>query len=146
VLYRIVAKTSTGCVFGSSALGAKGVTAEKVAKDAVKQLVTNIRKGGCVDEHLQDQLVIFCALARGMSRFRCGPITMHTQTAMQLAQQLTSATFTVTATKDRRTPEETSYIIECNGCGLMNANISRAAQRRRNEVEAGMCQDGLDPT
>ena len=33
-----------------------GVPAEKVAGQAVAELINNIDAGGCVDEHLQDQV------------------------------------------------------------------------------------------
>lgn len=35
------------------------------------------------------QLIIFMALAKGTSRIRTGPITLHTQTAIHIAEQLT---------------------------------------------------------
>jgi RNA 3'-terminal phosphate cyclase (ATP) len=35
-----------------------------------------------VDEHLQDQLVIFMAMAQGVSRVRIGPIEGHTEAAL----------------------------------------------------------------
>lgn len=35
------------------------------------------------------QLIIFMALAKGRSRIRTGPVTLHTQTAIHIAEQLT---------------------------------------------------------
>lgn len=35
------------------------------------------------------QLIIFMALAKGVSRVKSGPITLHTQTAIHFAEQLT---------------------------------------------------------
>ena len=35
------------------------------------------------------QLIIFMALANGVSRVKSGPITLHTQTAIHFAEQLT---------------------------------------------------------
>jgi RNA 3'-terminal phosphate cyclase (ATP) len=116
----IVAKTSTGCIIAGSALGSKGVTAEKVGKTAALQLLFNYYKGGCVDEFLQDQLIIFCALARGRSSFRCGPITDHTMTAIHFSSMLTGAAFEITTTEDRVHPHEKSHIICCSGIGFEN--------------------------
>jgi len=116
----IVAKTSTGCIIAGSALGSKGVTAEKVGKTAALQLLFNYHKGGCVDEFLQDQLIIFCALARGRSSFRCGPITDHTMTAIHFSSMLTGAAFEITTTEDRVHPHEKSHIICCSGIGFEN--------------------------
>ena len=35
------------------------------------------------------QLIIYMALAAGTSRIKTGPITLHTQTAMHIAQMMT---------------------------------------------------------
>jgi hypothetical protein len=40
-------------------------------------------------------MVIFMALAEGESRMLCGPLTLHTETAIHIAQRLTGATFQV---------------------------------------------------
>jgi RNA 3'-terminal phosphate cyclase (ATP) len=44
---------------------------------------------------MQDQLIVFMALARGTSRMLCGAPTLHTRTAIAVAQQLTGAEFHV---------------------------------------------------
>ncbi|KAM4720706.1 RNA 3'-terminal phosphate cyclase isoform 1-T2 [Rhinophrynus dorsalis] len=116
----IVAETSTGCIYAGSALGKRGVTADRVGMEAAEILLRNLRHGGCVDEYLQDQLIIFMALADGVSRLRTGPLTLHTQTAIHFAEQLTKAKFTVSKCEDS---ESESYIIECQGIGLKNRSI-----------------------
>jgi RNA 3'-terminal phosphate cyclase (ATP) len=70
----LVAHTSTGLRFGRDWLynrKTKGKHHDKisteVAQMVVDQLDIEIRKGGLVDEYLQDQLVIFQALAEGTS-------------------------------------------------------------------------------
>ena len=35
------------------------------------------------------QLIILMALAKGKSSIRCGPVTLHTETAIHVAKQLT---------------------------------------------------------
>ena len=60
VLY---AQTSTGCRFGGSALGERGVSAATVGKNAAVELLTTIKAGATVDSYLLDQLIIFMALA-----------------------------------------------------------------------------------
>uniref|UniRef100_A0A673AZ04 RNA 3'-terminal phosphate cyclase n=1 Tax=Sphaeramia orbicularis TaxID=375764 RepID=A0A673AZ04_9TELE len=90
----IIAESSTGCLFAGSALGKKGVYADKVGIEAAEMLLRNIRHNGCVDEFLQDQLIIFMALANGTSRIRTGAVTLHTQTAIHVAEQLTQVRLT----------------------------------------------------
>nr|XP_035925429.1 RNA 3'-terminal phosphate cyclase isoform X4 [Halichoerus grypus]XP_035925430.1 RNA 3'-terminal phosphate cyclase isoform X4 [Halichoerus grypus] len=88
----IIAETSTGCLFAGSSLGKRGVNADKVGIEAAEMLLANLRHGGAVDEYLQDQLIIFMALACGVSRIKTGPVTLHTQTAIHFAEQLAKVT------------------------------------------------------
>jgi len=116
----VMAESSTGCRIGGSALGKKGLAAEQVASKAVDDMIRNLDAGGCVDEHLQDQLVIFMALAKGTSRIRSGPITMHTKTAMHIAEKITKAKFNV---KEVDKGNGGGCIIECEGIGLVNEHM-----------------------
>ncbi|XP_061680104.1 RNA 3'-terminal phosphate cyclase isoform X2 [Syngnathoides biaculeatus] len=116
----IIAESRTGCLFAGSALGKKGVYADKIGTEAAEMLLRNIRHNGCVDEFLQDQLIVFMALAKGTSRIRTGAVTLHTQTAVHVAQQMTQAKFTITKCEDEL---GVTYIIECQGSGLSNPNL-----------------------
>ncbi|XP_029904620.1 RNA 3'-terminal phosphate cyclase [Myripristis murdjan] len=118
----IMAESSTGCLFAGSALGKKGVYADKVGIEAAEMLLRNIRNNGCVDEFLQDQLIIFMALAKGTSRIRTGAVTLHTQTAIHIAEQLTEAKFTISKSEDELSSSVT-YIIECHGSGASNTHL-----------------------
>jgi RNA 3'-terminal phosphate cyclase (ATP) len=44
---------------------------------------------------LQDQIIIFMALAEGQSIVRTGPLTLHTKTAIWVAEHLTDAKFEI---------------------------------------------------
>ena len=48
---------------------------------------------------MQDQLIVFMVLARGQSRMLCRTPSLHTRTAIAVAQQLTGAQFHVEACK-----------------------------------------------
>uniref|UniRef100_A0A8C1LLL6 RNA 3'-terminal phosphate cyclase n=1 Tax=Cyprinus carpio TaxID=7962 RepID=A0A8C1LLL6_CYPCA len=98
------------------------VYADKVGIEAAEMLLRNIRHNGCVDEFLQDQLIIFMALANGISRMRTGPITLHTQTAIHVAEQLTNAKFVIRKAEDEHANNDT-YIIECQGVGATNPSL-----------------------
>ncbi|KJE89346.1 RNA 3'-phosphate cyclase [Capsaspora owczarzaki ATCC 30864] len=122
----LVAHTSlNGCLIGASALGAAGQQPKALGKEAATSLIANLQHGGCVDEHLQDQLIIFMALAHGVSKIKTGPLTMHTETAIHFARQLTSALFTVTPVPaaEKEFPEETTFYIECVGSRHVNAGL-----------------------
>ncbi|TKC40980.1 RNA 3'-terminal phosphate cyclase isoform X1 [Monodon monoceros] len=119
----IIAETSTGCLFAGSSLGKRGVNADKVGIEAAEMLLANLRHGGAVDEYLQDQLIIFMALASGISRIKTGPVTLHTQTAIHFAEQLAKAKFTVKKSEDEEDTSKDTYIIECQGIGMTNPNL-----------------------
>lgn len=52
----LMAHTSNGFRLAGTALGKRGVQAEKVGEDAATMLLNNIQHEECVDEHLQDQV------------------------------------------------------------------------------------------
>jgi RNA 3'-terminal phosphate cyclase (ATP) len=70
----LVAHTSTGLRFGRDWLYDRKTKdkdpdqiSTEIAQKVVDELDTELRKGGLIDEYLQDQLVIFQALAAGKS-------------------------------------------------------------------------------
>ncbi|HZD10763.1 MAG TPA: RNA 3'-terminal phosphate cyclase [Candidatus Binatia bacterium] len=66
---------------GYGQLGRKGYPADKVAEDAVAELLTFIDNGfAAVDHHLADQLLIPMGLARGRSAFTTHLLSSHTFT------------------------------------------------------------------
>jgi len=108
----VVCESEKGCRLGCSAIGKRGVSSEAVGKEAADELLKNLREGGCVDEYLQDQLIIYMALAKGRSVIRTGPLTLHTRTAIHFAQEVAGAKFEVKEDKDGQ-----SFLISCEGIG-----------------------------
>lgn len=109
------AETDTGCILGGSSVGQKGVEAAEIGREAAEELERNLTQGGCVDEYLQDQWIIFGVLAKGKSRVRCGlPLTLHTRTAIWLAEKLTGVSFIQIPDEDGKT-----MVLECEGIGFM---------------------------
>lgn len=72
---------------GFSALGRRGVPAERVADEAVDALFTWQQSGAGVDVHLADQLVPFLAMADGPSAFTCPALSGHLRTVAWVVQQ-----------------------------------------------------------
>ena len=56
---------------------------------AAADLLSQLSHGGAVDEHCCDQLIAFMALAAGRSQVLAGPLSLHTQTAIHFASELT---------------------------------------------------------
>lgn len=81
----------SGCILGGSALGSRKETSCETGRRAVSDLVQSIEAGSCVDHYVQDQLILYMALAKGTSRIRTDfPLTLHTQTAIYIAELLTT--------------------------------------------------------
>lgn len=107
----LFAESSTGMKVAGSALGKRGVTAEAVGQAAAKELCQELENSVCVDKHLQDQIIVLMALANGISQVLCGPLTLHTETAIYVAHQLTEAKF-------NSSPQEGGIVLlECVGAG-----------------------------
>lgn len=120
----IVATTSHGCRLGGSALGSPKTSPEQVGTDAASELCSTLTDGGCVDEYLQDQLIIYMALAQGKSEIITGSLTLHTRTAIWTAEQCCDARFHVERRDDKEdaTPDAQGrisgrYRISCIGIG-----------------------------
>lgn len=109
----LVIQTTTGCRIASSCLGTYKTKPEGVANSAISDLVRNWGEGGAVDEHLQDQLIVFGTLAQGVTRVRCGQITAHTRTAMWLAEHVCGVKWTVEPDHGGE-----NNVISCRGLGL----------------------------
>ncbi len=109
------AETTTGCVLGDSAVGSPKTRPRETGAAAANGLLLSLESGACADRWLQDQLVVFMALAGGRSRVRTGPLTMHAETAIDVARRFTEAKFQVLEEEDG------SRIVECQGIGLKRA-------------------------
>eukprot|EP00116_Pleurobrachia_bachei_P004890 sb/3465152/ len=115
----ILLKTNKGCLLAASSVGANKRSPERLATDTTERLIKDYEEGGCCDCYMQDQVIILAALARGTSRIRTGPLTLHTKTAIHVCEALTGARFSVTKEENGNLGEQ-SYVIECEGVGHTN--------------------------
>ena len=81
------AQTSTGCLIGADRAGAPHRTSESIGHFVASSLLADLAAGGTVDRHAADQLVLFGALAAGVSRYMTPALTDHLQTNLWLAEQ-----------------------------------------------------------
>jgi RNA 3'-terminal phosphate cyclase (ATP) len=79
---------------GFSALGRRGVPAERVADVAVDAFLAWRASGAAVDVHLADQLVPFLAFAAGPSRYTCPEATSHFRTVAWVVRHFLPLTIT----------------------------------------------------
>jgi RNA 3'-terminal phosphate cyclase (ATP) len=72
---------------GFTSLGERGKPAERVAQEAVQDLLDFRGAGGALEEHLADQLVLPLALAEGESRFTTVAVSSHLLTNAWVVNQ-----------------------------------------------------------
>ena len=81
---------------GYGQLGHKGYPADKVAEDAVAELLAFIdNESAAVDHHLADQLLIPMALANGRSTFTTHLLSSHTLTNASIVRQWLNVEVTI---------------------------------------------------
>lgn len=105
-------ESRTPCYLGSDALGERGKLAEEVGSEAAESLLSQLRTSAPVDLHTADNLIIWCTLAKGESAFRTSELTLHTLTAIRLAEMITGSRFKVEGALGR------PALIMCQGIGL----------------------------
>jgi len=101
-------------IIGGSSLGERRKKAEKVGNEAARQLVDQLMVKKSVDRYLTDQLIIWMALASGISRIESVELTLHTKTAIGLCETILGAEFKVYGKLG------SPVTIECHGVGLCN--------------------------
>lgn len=80
--------SSGGRISGSSRTD-KNINQEQAVNEAVNEFTKNFKSGGAIDEFLQDQVVIYAALANGHSVVKIGEPTLHTKTSVHFISMLT---------------------------------------------------------
>jgi len=92
----LIAETRSGRMLSASERVKGKGDGSLCGRTAAARLALELSHGGAVDCFLQDQLVLWMALAHGKSTITTGEITLHTKTAMWLCSEMTGATFHVT--------------------------------------------------
>ncbi|XP_012233175.1 RNA 3'-terminal phosphate cyclase [Linepithema humile] len=124
----IVCNTSTGCVLGGSGLGSGRREETPPGDIAANEILKPLLTGACVDEHIQDQMIILMALAKGTSRIKVGDkkLTCHTETAMQVAEMMLGKRgLSFNLSESAEGGDTSSYVLECQGCGLINDSLKQ---------------------
>lgn len=91
-----------GAILGWSALGERGVPAEKVGHEAASCLKKVMEAGGTLDSRTADQLITYMALADGDSCFSVGKISGHLASQMDLLPRFLPVSFSVGKTSPHR--------------------------------------------
>ena len=118
LLVRVVTAAAGG--LGGTALLERGSkeSPEELGNRAAEQVVGALAAGAAVDEHMQDQLIIYMALARGTSRVAMAEPTLHTRTAIAVMEQMLGDRVRF---HTERPPEGSPgpFLVTCQGAGLV---------------------------
>ena len=79
---------------GGSALGERGLPAEKVGRRAAEEVISELRTEASVDVHLADQLIPYMALA-GNSSYTVREMTLHAATNIWVTEQFLDVKFRI---------------------------------------------------
>ena len=93
MLLRAEFEHGSGCF---TALGAIGKRAEKVADEALEDLVEYLGSDGCIDKYLADQLILPLSLVRGQSVFSTSKVTNHLLTNVEIVKKFINIQIQVT--------------------------------------------------
>jgi RNA 3'-terminal phosphate cyclase (ATP) len=80
-------ESSTRCILGADRAGARGRSSEAIGRFVAETLLVDLARGATVDRHMADQLVLFAALARGISRYLVPSHTDHLASNLWLTSQ-----------------------------------------------------------
>jgi RNA 3'-terminal phosphate cyclase (ATP) len=81
-----------GALLGADRAGALRRRAESIGRVVAQVLLDDLDSGATIDRHLADQLIIFAALAPGVSEFRIPQVTDHVHTNIWLVETILGAT------------------------------------------------------
>lgn len=76
-----------GGALGGSGVGRRGYAAIDLGHDTARPVADALRADVDVDEHLLDQLLVYCLMATGRSSFSFTRVTPHAQTLLDVARE-----------------------------------------------------------
>jgi len=92
------------CFLGSSAVGERGKSPEKIGEEAALVLKNNMDSGACLDEWMADQILPYMALTKGKSEVSVAEVTRHAKTNISVIEKFLDVKFKVKGNR-----------IECSG-------------------------------
>lgn len=79
--------TSAGCILGADQAGRPRRGSEAIGRFVARSLLADLAAGATADRHAADQLVLFAALADGLTSYLAPAMTDHLRTNLWLAEQ-----------------------------------------------------------
>ena len=101
------AMTSTGCIIGNDMAGKLGRRAEDIGRMVAENLLADLMSGATIDRFLADQIILYTALAEGLTTYIIPRITEHIETNLWLVEEILGASVKLKGNR-----------IEVNGIGF----------------------------
>ena len=79
------AETDSGCLIGADQAGRRGRSSEEIGRYVAQTLLEDIESGATVDRYLADQLIVYGALASGVTEYIVPRVTEHVDANLWLA-------------------------------------------------------------
>lgn len=122
----LLAESTTGAIHSAEAVSVPGGTPEDVALTASRALLSEIRRGGCVDKQHQVLVLLMMVLgSEDVGRCRMGEPTPRTIQFLRDVHQTFGTSFKIVPA-DKSDPESTELVFSCYGTGYVNANRTLA--------------------
>jgi RNA 3'-terminal phosphate cyclase (ATP) len=84
----VYARTGTRCIIGADRAGAPGRRSESIGRFVARSLIEDLDSGATVDRYCADQLILYAALADGVTEYRIPFMTDHVETNLWLVREL----------------------------------------------------------
>ncbi len=82
------ARTDQGALIGADMAGAPRRPAEFIARNVARNLIADLKTGASVDRYLADQLIPYCALAGGKSKYLVPGLSEHIEARLWLVEEI----------------------------------------------------------
>lgn len=116
--------TATGALLGADMAAAVGRASEKIGQSVASALLEDLGTGAAVDRHIADQLIIFAALADGVTTYRIPGVTDHVDSNLWLVEEILGASSKVEG-----------HRISIEGLGFAHSKTSHNETLARREQE-----------
>ncbi|MFP3898700.1 MAG: RNA 3'-terminal phosphate cyclase [Dehalococcoidia bacterium] len=87
----IYCHTGSGSRLGSDRVGRPGRSSESIGRYVAERFIEDVDTGAAVDRYAADQLIIYTALAEGLTRYSVPRITDHVETNLWLIEEFLGA-------------------------------------------------------
>lgn len=126
----LVAESTTTALHCSESVSVAGGTPEDVALAAARALLTEIKRGGCVDRHHQILVLLFMVLgSEDVGRVRLGELSPRTIQFLRDVRDFFGTSFKIvpaeqsSSSTPSSSPEGTQeLLLSCYGVGFINVN------------------------